>query len=175
MELVMREWLLRRLYPDPRHKSEALVEGKPAPPFSRNTSSPKMTGKKNIPPPSSLFSRIESRLCIWLILSLKKWLSSRSWQWLGLDVRARICKPRKRGAARRAIRQPYLTFWPARLKRLAESIPWNQFLNSLKVYKFGLYTRVKETCASRFSVSWSKILRRHFFVVLVRIFLLRMA
>ncbi len=49
MELVMREWLLRRLYPDPRHKSEALVEGKPAPPFSRNTSSPKMTGKKNIP------------------------------------------------------------------------------------------------------------------------------
>ncbi len=51
MELVMREWLLRRLYPEPRHKSEALVEGKPAPPFSRNTSSPKMTGKKNIPPP----------------------------------------------------------------------------------------------------------------------------
>ncbi len=51
MELVMREWLLRRLYPDRRHKSEALVEGKPAPPFSRNTSSPKMTGKKNIPPP----------------------------------------------------------------------------------------------------------------------------
>ncbi len=49
MELVMREWLLRRLYPDRRHKSEALVEGKPAPPFSRNTSSPKMTGKKNIP------------------------------------------------------------------------------------------------------------------------------
>ncbi len=56
MELVMREWLLRRLYPDRRHKSEALVEGKPAPPFSRNTSSPKMTGKKNIPPtPTPLF------------------------------------------------------------------------------------------------------------------------
>jgi hypothetical protein len=56
MELVMREWLLRRLYPDPRHKSEALVEGKPAPPFSRNTSSPKMTGKKNIPlPPRRCF------------------------------------------------------------------------------------------------------------------------
>jgi hypothetical protein len=33
------------------------------------------------------------------------------------------------------VRQPYLTFRPARLHRLAESIPRNRFLN---VYKFGL-------------------------------------
>jgi hypothetical protein len=37
------------------------------------------------------------------------------------------------------VRQPYLTYRPARLQRLAESIPWNQFLGSLNVYKFGLW------------------------------------
>ncbi len=26
--------------------------------------------------------------------------------------------------------EPYLTSWPARLHRLAESIPWNRFLGS---------------------------------------------
>ncbi len=31
-----------------------------------------------------------------------------------------------------------LLYRPARLYRLAELIPWNQFLGSLKVYKFGL-------------------------------------
>ncbi len=35
-------------------------------------------------------------------------------------------------------KQPYLTYRPARLHRLAESIPWNRFLGSLNVYKFGL-------------------------------------
>jgi hypothetical protein len=35
------------------------------------------------------------------------------------------------------VRQPYLTYRPARLHRLAESIPWNRFLGSLNVYKFG--------------------------------------
>jgi hypothetical protein len=30
------------------------------------------------------------------------------------------------------VRQPYLTHRPARLHRLAESIPWNRFLGSLK-------------------------------------------
>jgi hypothetical protein len=36
------------------------------------------------------------------------------------------------------VRQPYLTYRFARLHRLAESIPWNWFLGSLKVYKFRL-------------------------------------
>ncbi len=33
-----------------------------------------------------------------------------------------------------------LSYRPARLHRLVESIPWNQFLGSLNVYKFGLCT-----------------------------------
>ncbi len=40
---------------------------------------------------------------------------------------------------RRPLRQPYLTYRPAKLHRLAESIPWNRFLGSLNVYKFGLW------------------------------------
>jgi hypothetical protein len=32
-----------------------------------------------------------------------------------------------------------LSYRPARLHRLAELIPWNQFLSSLKVKKFGLW------------------------------------
>jgi hypothetical protein len=35
------------------------------------------------------------------------------------------------------VRQPHLTYRPVRQHRLAESIPWNRFLGSLKVYKFG--------------------------------------
>jgi hypothetical protein len=31
-----------------------------------------------------------------------------------------------------------LSYWPAGLHRLAELIPWNRFLGSLKVKKFGL-------------------------------------
>jgi hypothetical protein len=33
-----------------------------------------------------------------------------------------------------------LSHWPARLHSLAELIPWNRFLGSLKVKKFGLST-----------------------------------
>jgi hypothetical protein len=36
------------------------------------------------------------------------------------------------------VRHPYLTYRPARLHRLAESIPWNRLLGSLNVYKYGL-------------------------------------
>jgi hypothetical protein len=36
------------------------------------------------------------------------------------------------------VRQPYLTYRPDRLHRLAESIPWNRFLGSLNVYKYRL-------------------------------------
>jgi hypothetical protein len=33
-----------------------------------------------------------------------------------------------------------LSYWPARLHRLAEFIPWNRFLGSINVYKYGLRT-----------------------------------
>jgi hypothetical protein len=36
-------------------------------------------------------------------------------------------------------RQPYLSYRPARLHRLAKSIPWNRFLGSINVYKYGLW------------------------------------
>jgi hypothetical protein len=38
------------------------------------------------------------------------------------------------------VRHPYLSYWPARLQRLEESIPRNRFLCSLNVYKYGLCT-----------------------------------
>jgi hypothetical protein len=36
------------------------------------------------------------------------------------------------------VRQPYLSYWPVSLHRLAESIPLNRFLGSINVYKYGL-------------------------------------
>ncbi len=36
------------------------------------------------------------------------------------------------------VRQPYLSYRPARLSRLSESIPRNRFLGSINVYKYGL-------------------------------------
>jgi hypothetical protein len=36
------------------------------------------------------------------------------------------------------VQQPYLSYQPARLHSLAESIPRNQFLGSINVYKYGL-------------------------------------
>ncbi len=37
------------------------------------------------------------------------------------------------------VRQPHLSYWPARLHRLSESIPRNRFLDSLNVYKYELW------------------------------------
>ncbi len=36
------------------------------------------------------------------------------------------------------VRQPYLSYRPARLHRLAKSIPRNRFLSSIHIYKYGL-------------------------------------
>jgi hypothetical protein len=36
------------------------------------------------------------------------------------------------------VRQPYLTYRPVRLHRLAESTAWNPFMGSLNVFKYGL-------------------------------------
>jgi hypothetical protein len=38
------------------------------------------------------------------------------------------------------LRQPYLSYRLARLHRLAESIPWNQFLSSINVSEYGLWS-----------------------------------
>ncbi len=61
------------------------------------------------------------------------------------EDRAPFCKPFKgpknRFPAWRAsttVRELYLKYRPTRLHRLAEPIPWNWFLGSLKVYKFWL-------------------------------------
>jgi hypothetical protein len=35
-----------------------------------------------------------------------------------------------------------LSYRPVRLQSLAELVPWNRFLGSLKVYKFGLCMRL---------------------------------
>ncbi len=57
-------------------------------------------------------------------------------------TRIRICKPfkepRSRYPASGSVRQPYLTYRPGRLHRLAESSPWNRFLGSLNVWNYGL-------------------------------------
>ncbi len=54
------------------------------------------------------------------------------------EHRARICRSfmetRYRFSAWRAGTKPYLSYWPARLNRLANSIPRNRFLGSINVY-----------------------------------------
>ncbi len=58
------------------------------------------------------------------------------------QLRARICRSfketRHRFSAWRAGTKPYLSYWPARLNRLAKSIPRYRFLGSINVYKYGL-------------------------------------
>jgi len=54
------------------------------------------------------------------------------------------------------VRQPYLTYRPARLHRLAESIPWNLFLSSLNVCKFGLCRVRRHRLAE--TIPWNRFL-----------------
>jgi hypothetical protein len=77
------------------------------------------------------------------ILSLQLQKGCEKSKEIALTFWARICKsfqePRNRSAG--PVRQPYfsyLSYRPARLHRLAESIPLNRFLGSLNVYKYGL-------------------------------------
>ncbi len=61
---------------------------------------------------------------------------------ISLWTRARICRSfketRYRFSSWRAGTKTYLSYWPARLHRLAKSIPRNRFLGSINVYKYGL-------------------------------------
>jgi hypothetical protein len=43
------------------------------------------------------------------------------------------------------VRQPYLAYRPARLHRMAESIPRNRFLGSINVYKYGHWWAITTT------------------------------
>ncbi len=56
-------------------------------------------------------------------------------------------------------RQPYLTYRPAGLHGLAESIPWNRFLISLNVYKQGLWLDAAQCFAPIITKSflWSTV------------------
>ncbi len=60
------------------------------------------------------------------------------------SYRARICRSfketRNQFLAWRAGTKPSFSYWPARLQRLAKSIPRNQFLSFIKVYKYGLWS-----------------------------------
>ncbi len=62
---------------------------------------------------------------------------------------ARICisfkETRHRFSAWRAGTKPYLSYWPARLHRLAKSIPRYRFLGSINVYKYGPWPAVTTT------------------------------
>jgi hypothetical protein len=66
-----------------------------------------------------------------------------------LRARARICKPFMspgiNSQSGGPVRQAYLTYRPARLLRMAESIPWNRFLGSLNVYKYGLWRTIPQS------------------------------
>ncbi len=64
----------------------------------------------------------------------------------GYVVRARICRSFKGTrywfSAWRAGTKPYLSYWPARLHRLAKSIPRNRCLGSINVYKYGFWRQI---------------------------------
>ncbi len=79
---------------------------------------------------------------------LKQSMGSRNRVGIGLSyrpARAHICRPFKEPrnwfwAWRAGKRQPYLSYRPARLHRLAESIPRNRFLGFINLYKYGLWS-----------------------------------
>jgi hypothetical protein len=72
-------------------------------------------------------------------------MGTRNWVGIGLLYRpaiARICKPFKvpgiDSQPGGPVRQLYLLYRLAGLHRLVESIPWNRFLGSSNVYKYGI-------------------------------------
>ncbi len=59
------------------------------------------------------------------------------------EIDSRPCGP---------VQQPYLTYRPAGLHRLAESLPRNRFLGSINVYKYGLSSIESTEVLSPYSV-----------------------
>ncbi len=70
------------------------------------------------------------------------------WEDAGIEPSDRIFNQSK-GATNRVGKG--LSYWSAKLHRLAELIPWNRFLGSLKVSKFGLWTVTTSELAVRSS------------------------
>ncbi len=58
-----------------------------------------------------------------------------------------------------------LSYWPARLHRLAESIPRNRFLGSINVYKYGLCIHRLRPRNSHLTPALASQDRRHLFVM----------
>jgi hypothetical protein len=54
------------------------------------------------------------------------------------------------------VRQPYLSYRPARLNRLAKSIPQNGFLGSINVYKYGLSYLAKNSAWAGIKLSFCR-------------------
>jgi hypothetical protein len=53
-----------------------------------------------------------------------------------------------------------LSYRPARLHRLAEFIPWNRFLGSINVQKYGLFTQYKTISALSMADSLARALQK---------------
>jgi hypothetical protein len=119
--------------------------------------SPGINSKELIPPayaPGGLYNNpIPTRFLVPLDCSkvpspcwyFKQSMGTRNRVGIGLlyrPARASICKPFKEPGIDSQpggpVRQPYLLYRLARLHRLAESMPWNQFLGSLNVNKYVL-------------------------------------
>ncbi len=74
------------------------------------------------------------------------WYKYLSWEYVrrgnSAGIRARICRSfketRYRFSSWRAGTKSYLSYWPAKLHRLAKSIPRNRFPGSINIYKYGL-------------------------------------
>jgi hypothetical protein len=80
----------------------------------------------------------------WSFVTVCFWFCNENLLLASLYRIARICKcvrsPGIDSQPGGPVRQPYLTYRVARPYRMAEMIPFNQFLGSLNVYKFGLRT-----------------------------------
>jgi hypothetical protein len=120
---------------------------------------PSLTGRKKRGDhdmhPEEILERLPYRLLGQWLLSVQlpatvtraSSLSSNMKSWV------RICKPSKETrnwfpAWWTGIRQPYLSYRPARLHRLADSINRNRFLASLNIYKYGLRSSTQCTMSS---------------------------
>jgi hypothetical protein len=61
------------------------------------------------------------------------------------------------------VKQPYLTYWPARLHRLSESIPWNRFFGSIPVlHKRSQIRALFNYCPQCLGVHICMVIRNHF-------------
>jgi hypothetical protein len=64
-----------------------------------------------------------------------------------------------------------LSYRPARLHRLAEFIPWNRFLGSINVLKYGLWTQLALSAGSEFFTNENWIyIQEYIFIILITLY-----